>query len=272
MAVNLHRQRATVLMSQPTTHSRNIDTGLDAGRSKQMTQIMVGDSRNAKPPTGISQRPIAFRNAHYLGTSGLMRSFSLNSFEKPAHFRNHRDDAYCPVLRASFIIATNKDFAAIKVAVRPSNVFCLALAITAIRQKFDEVGRIAAEPFVHRSDTFSQRMELSTARQLERLKTHFHRLDKPSRIIVSDTCLNWNFKNCSECLHRLVEVHGACYIACSPHETVLFCNFPHVHFFEYGPCLQQRADTLLAVGLGSRLEWGVAVKSLAIDRQGIGES
>jgi hypothetical protein len=52
VAVNFHRQRSSVVVTEPTRDGWNINASLNAPCCKQMAQIMVGDSGNPQKAAG----------------------------------------------------------------------------------------------------------------------------------------------------------------------------------------------------------------------------
>src|SRR5437764_1157451 len=97
-------------MPQPTTHRWNIDARFNTSGREQMPQIVVSNSRDAKPSAGIRQRLVTLGDIHHFGLDAFAPALISNPFEKPAHFWNHRNRAHGPVLRTCFFIAAHKDF------------------------------------------------------------------------------------------------------------------------------------------------------------------
>ena len=75
MTVGAHGQRATVLVAQPARDRRNVHTGLDTARGKQVPQVMVGDPRHANSCGCTVYGLLAFTNAHDRRIIRLIRSF-----------------------------------------------------------------------------------------------------------------------------------------------------------------------------------------------------
>ena len=64
MSVGFHAQCAAILMSEPTRHRRDVHASLDAARSEQMPQVMVGDAFHPGQLRGAVYGFLALENAH----------------------------------------------------------------------------------------------------------------------------------------------------------------------------------------------------------------
>ncbi len=99
VAIHAHGQRATVFVSQPSAHRRNVHAAFNVACRGQMTQIVVRYSRHAHHFHRPVHCLLAFAHPHDRRFSRLTLSPTSQTLQQAPHLRNHRHAANSPVLR-----------------------------------------------------------------------------------------------------------------------------------------------------------------------------
>src|SRR5436309_1558708 len=101
MAIGFHRQRSSVLMSQPTASGGYVNSGLDAASGKQVPQVVMGDSRHAELLARRVNCLLAFPDAQNRCAHPIFFAvLGTQPLQQPSHVWDHWYAADFPVFRS----------------------------------------------------------------------------------------------------------------------------------------------------------------------------
>src|SRR5580693_5118132 len=133
----------------------------------------------------------------------------MNTFQQPAHVRNHRDDANLPILCSGIGIAFECNSSIGEVTIGTKDASRFAFSSAAISQEFNKVSAVLAESAASRPHLLHKSRKLIVFRQLQYLLPHPDFFDFICRVAVTSACIKCDFKNLAQRPDRVVEERGA---------------------------------------------------------------
>jgi hypothetical protein len=126
VAVDLHRERPAVLVSEALRDGGDVHSGFDAGGGEEVAKIMVGDAAQTQLVRRTVHGILRGANLENTHVEVFLGSFFAEPVQEFTKRGNHGNPAGLTVLGSCVGISENDEFALGKIAVLPGHVFCLS--------------------------------------------------------------------------------------------------------------------------------------------------
>src|SRR5437660_3981533 len=127
MPIDLHGERAAVLVAEPPADRGNVNARFNAARGKKMAQVVMRESGDSERLAGSVNGPLALLHPHHWGVQRLLWSRGTQSFQQSPAVGYHGHSTSLAVLCACLGVSSDDDLPALRIAVRPRHVRGFAL-------------------------------------------------------------------------------------------------------------------------------------------------